>query len=87
MQPSKLSQLTTAINDALEATDHELALRILLSNFDRIEDNSPLREKVALILAERGRKREAVELYQLVTRHFANAGYPVRAIAAARQML
>ncbi len=87
MQPSKLSQLTTAINDALEATDHELALRILLSNFDRIEDSSPLREKVALILAERGRKREAVELYQLVTRHFANSGHPVRAIAAARQML
>lgn len=87
MQPSKLSQLTTAINDALEAKDHELALRILLSNFDRVEDNSPLREKVALVLAERGRKREAVELYQLVARHYANAGHPIRAIAAARQML
>ncbi|MEZ4461191.1 MAG: cyclic nucleotide-binding domain-containing protein [bacterium] len=87
MQPSKLSQLITAINDVLEAKDYDLALRILLGNFDRIDDNSPLREKVALILAEKGRKREAVELYQLVARHYANAGHPVRAIAAARQML
>lgn len=87
MQPSKLSQLTTAINDALEAKDHELALRIILANFDRIEDTSPLREKIALILAEKGRKREAVELYQIVARHYANAGHPIRAIAAARQML
>lgn len=87
MQPSKLSQLTTAIHDALEAKDYELALRILLSNLNRIDDSSPLREKVALILAEKGRKREAVELYQLVARHYANAGHPVRAIAAALQML
>lgn len=87
MEPSKLSQLMSAINDAVDQDDHEVALRIILANFSRFDDNVPLRERVALILAQQGRKREAVDIYQAVARHFANAGHPMRAIAAARQML
>jgi len=87
MEPSKLSQLMSAINDAVDNEDHHVALRIILANFSRFDDNVPLRERIALILAQDGRKREAVEIYQAVARHFANSGHPMRAIAAARQML
>jgi CRP-like cAMP-binding protein len=87
MEPSKLSQLMSAINDALDNQDHLYALRIILANFQRLDDNVILRERTALILAQSGRKREAVEIYQAVARHFANIGHPMRAIAAARQMI
>ncbi len=87
MEPNPLAKLLHAINQAIHNDKHELALRLILANFDAFKDTGPLREKVALILADKGRKKEAVELYQSVGRHYANSGNPLRAIAAARQML
>lgn len=86
MHMRKLSQLMFAINDALRQSNHVRALRLILSNFAHLPDSAPLRERVALILAETGRKKEAVEIFELVGRHYANAGFPARAIATAKQM-
>ena len=82
----KLSQLMSSINDAIRQSNHVRALRLILNNFEHLEDSVPLRERVALILAQKGRKKESVEIFELVGRHYANAGYPARAIAAAKQM-
>jgi CRP-like cAMP-binding protein len=62
------------------------ALRLLLSNFGKFSESGPLRERVALALASRGRKREAVQIYEMVARHYANAGYPTYALASIKQM-
>ena len=86
MEMPKLSQLMFAINDALRHSDHARALRLILTNFAHVKDSAPLRERVALILAEKGRKKEAVAIFELVGKHYANAGYPTRAIAVAKQM-
>lgn len=86
MQVRKLSQLMSAINGALRQDNHVRALRLVLGNFGHVPDTAPLRERVALVLAERGRKKEAVEIFELVGRHYANTGYPCRAIATAKQL-
>jgi CRP-like cAMP-binding protein len=86
MEPNSLSNLMAAINEALTNDDHKRALRIILTNFGLIPDPAPLRERVAMVLAQKGRKKEAVEILQLVGRHYANAGYPARAISVACQM-
>lgn len=86
MEPNSLSELMTAINEALDDGAHERALRIILTNFGIVPDPAPLRERVAMILAEKGRKKEAVEILQMVGRHYANAGYPARSISVACQM-
>lgn len=86
MEPNSLSELMSAINEALDDGAHERALRVILTNYGIIPDPAPLRERVALILAEKGRKKEAVEIFQMVGRHYANAGYPARAISVACQM-
>lgn len=86
MDDRELSKLMTAINEAQEMGSHSRMLRLILSNFARLPDPSLLRERVALLLAERGRKKEAVEIYQMVGRHYANAGFPMRAIAVTKQM-
>lgn len=86
MEMRKLSQLMSAINDAIRQSNHVRALRLILNNFAHLRDSAPLRERVALVLAQKGRKKEAVELFELVGRHYANAGFPARAIAAAKQM-
>lgn len=83
----KLSQLMFAINEALRRSDHTRSLRLILNNFANVPESALLRERVALVLAEKGRKKEAVEILELAGRHFANAGYPARAIAAAKQMM
>ena len=86
MEPSQVSQLMSAVRAELDASRHEHALRLLLDNFDRLPDPTPLRECVAAILADTGRRKDAVEILQLVGRHWANAGQPARALAAALKM-
>ncbi len=86
MELSNLAKLLFSIDDALRHTDHDRALRLVVANFDRFPDTAPLRERVALVLAENGRKKEAVEILELVGRHYANAGLPTRAIAVAKQL-
>jgi hypothetical protein len=86
MQMRKLSRLMFAINEALRQSDHTRSLRLILNNFANLAESAVLRERVALVLAEKGRKNEAVEIYEMVGRHYANAGYPARALAAAKQM-
>ena len=86
MQLRKLSMLMSAISDALRQSNHVRVLRLVLSNFANVPDTAPLRERVALVLAERGRKKEAVEILEIVGRHYANIGEPTRAIATAKQL-
>lgn len=86
MHQRKLSQLLAAINVALRLSNHVRVLRLVLSNFGNVPDPAPLRERVAIVLAERGRKKEAVEILELVGRHYANVGQPARAIATAKQL-
>ena len=84
--PSDLPALLRRIDDAVEYEDHTGALQLILNNWYDLPDPAPLRERVALLLATEGRKREAVEIYELVARHYANAGFPTRALAAIKQM-
>ena len=86
MTARNLSMLMTAIHDALSQSSHVRVLRLILSNFDAVPDSAPLRERVAMVLAERGRKKEAVEILELVGRHYANRGHSTRAIATAKQL-
>ncbi len=76
----------TRVDVALEQDQLTRALRLILSNFSKFPDSSPLRERVALALAQRGRKKEAVAIYELVARHYANAGHPTRCLASIKQM-
>ncbi|MBA2663541.1 MAG: cyclic nucleotide-binding domain-containing protein [Bradymonadaceae bacterium] len=83
---NKLQPLLNAIDDAIEASEFTRAIQLILTNWYNLPDPSPLRERVAIMLASVGRKREAVEVYELVARHYANAGYPTRSLAAIKQM-
>jgi hypothetical protein len=76
----------TRVDVALEQDQLTRALRLILSNFSKFPDASPLRERVALALAHRGRKKEAVAIYELVARHYANSGHPTRCLASIKQM-
>src|SRR5690554_6001821 len=82
----RLLDLLNTIDEAVEAEELARALQLILANWYNLPDPSPLRERAAVILASVGRKREAVEVYTLAARHYANAGFPTRAIAAIKQM-
>jgi len=74
------------LDAALEQSQLVRALRLILTNFERFPDTGPLRERVALALAAKGRKREAVSIFETVARHYANEGYPTHCLAAIKQM-
>lgn len=80
------TRLLLQIDEAIETGSITQALRLILTNFGKFPDTSLLRERVAQALAARGRKREAVSILELVARHYANAGYPARCLAAIKQM-
>ncbi len=83
----RLLDLIRAIDHAVDSDDHRRALQLILHNWFHLPDPAPLRERTALVLASRGRRREAVEIYRLVARHYANSGFPCRSLAAIKQML
>jgi hypothetical protein len=74
------------IDHAVESEDFGHALQLIDRNWEHQADPAPLRERAAMVLASMGSKREAVEIYQIVARHYANAGFPTRALAAIKQM-
>ncbi len=81
----RLIDLLRATDDAVDGDDHRRALQLILNNWFHLPDPSPLRERTALGLASR--RREAVEIYRLVARHYANSGFPSRSLASIKQML
>ncbi|MFU8803070.1 MAG: cyclic nucleotide-binding domain-containing protein [Bradymonadaceae bacterium] len=83
---NKLLNLLAVIDDAIERADYPLALQLVMTNWYNLPDPSLLRERVAQMLASVGRKREAVEILELAARHYANAGYPTRSLAAIKQL-
>lgn len=86
MELTKLADLLSEIDDAINNGVYVKALRLLLSNFPKVSDNGILRERVGAVLAATGRKKEAVEIWDMVARHYANAGYPTRSLSAVKQM-
>lgn len=82
----RLLELLNHIDEAIEDEDHSRALQLIINNWYELPDAAPLRERTAMVLATVGRKREAVEVYSLAARHYANAGFPTRALAAIKQM-
>jgi CRP-like cAMP-binding protein len=83
---SQVFKFFRRVDEAIEQGQMARALRLILTNFAKFPEPGPLRERVALALASRGRKKEAVQIYELVARHYANAGYPVQALACIKQM-
>ena len=79
-------ELLQRIDAAIEAQQHTQALRLILSNYSRFEDPALLRERTALALAARGRKKEAVVILELLGRHYAHAGYPTRSLMCIKQL-
>lgn len=86
MELTNLVSLLSKIDDAIEDGEFTRALQLILTNFDPLEDNALLRERVAMVLASCGRKKEAVGVWDHVARHWANCGYPTRSLAAIKQM-
>ena len=86
MELTKLVSLLSKVDDAIDDGDHLEALALLLANFSKFDDDSLLRERAAVVLAETGRKKEAVDVWDRVARHYANAGRPARSLAAIKQM-
>ena len=82
----ELTRFFIHIDEAIESGAITRALRLILSNFGSFPDNAPLRERVAQALAARGRKREAVQILEIVGRHYANGGFPAHSLAAIKQM-
>ncbi len=83
---TSLIDLLHKIDDAVEDGAPGRALELIDLNWDKLSDPAPLRERAAMVLATMGSKREAVEIYQIVARHYANAGFPTRSLAAIKQM-
>lgn len=86
MVQTRLLELLNGIDEAVEQENHTRALQLILNNWYNLPDPAPLRERTAMLLATVGRKREAVEVYSRVARHYANAGFPTRSLAAIKQM-
>ena len=93
MEPSLPTQLTSQtarffiqIDDAIESGEVARALRLILSNFSKFPDAAPLRERVAQVLARRGRRQDAIQVLELTARHYANAGHPTRSVAVIKQL-
>ncbi|QDG49228.1 cyclic nucleotide-binding domain-containing protein [Persicimonas caeni] len=86
MELTKLVSLLSKVDDAIEESEHAKALALVLHNFSKFEDNALLRERVAILLASNGRKKEAVGVWDHVARHWANSGHPTRSLAAIKQM-
>lgn len=79
-------RLLRLIDHAINQDDVALALNLALSNFAQFEDTALLRERIATALVLRGRARVAAKIYALVARHYANSGFPTRALATLKQM-
>jgi len=78
MEPTKLSQLSSQIHGAVQSGKLDRALRLVITNFEKFSENGPLREKIAIILATEGRKKEAAGILEAVARHYANTGHAVQ---------
>ena len=83
---AQTQRLLRRIDQAINKDDVALALNLALSNFAQFVDTAQLRERIATALALRGRGRAAAKIYALVARHYANAGFPTRALATIKQM-
>jgi len=86
LESSKLRKLKLEISVAQRNSNDSRALRLILSNLSKLEDNAVLRERVAITLAQLGEKRSALEILDIVGRHYTNMGRAMRAISAAKQM-
>jgi hypothetical protein len=86
MEQTQSSTLLNHVDEAIGSSQYERALRLLLSNFPKFEDTALLRERIATVLADNGRKKAAFEILQLTGRHWANSGQPMRGIACAQHM-
>ena len=74
------------VDEAIASSRFDEALRLVLNNIDAFPDDAPLRERIAHVLAAKGRKREAIQILELVARHWANSGQPARCLASIKQM-
>lgn len=85
-QIAELQSFLQHVDREIESGQLTQAMRLILSNFGKFPDTTILRERVATALASRGRKKEAAAIYALAARHYANAGYPSRSLAAIKQL-
>lgn len=83
---AQVESFLQTLDAAVEEGDLTRALRLILNNATRFEDTAPLKERVALVLAARGRKKDAAAIYERLARHYANAGHPARCLATIKQM-
>lgn len=86
MDTIEVVELFTKIDAAIEQDESVRALTLILSNFDKLPDPAPLRERTAEVLLQNGREEQAVEIYERVGLHYVNAGHPARAIAVAKKI-
>ncbi len=86
MESSKLRKLKLEISESQRSSNDSRALRLILSNIDKLEDNAVLREGIAITLAQLGEKKDALEILEGVGFHYANIGRSMRAIAVAKQI-
>ncbi len=86
MSTQSLRQLITVLRGCLRGGNHTRALRLLVTNLPRTEGHYLLRRSVAEILLDMGRTREALEIYEILVRHFTNSGHPLLAIIVAHRL-
>ena len=85
-----LSQTTKffhLLDETIESGKFTYALELILSNFESFSQNAPLRERVALVLAGVGKKKKASHLLELLARHYANSGQPMRCLAVIQSLM
>ncbi len=86
MATQPLRQLVTVLRGCIRGGNHTRALRLLATNMPRVGGHYLLRRYAAQILKEMGRTRQAVEIFEMLVRHFTNAGHPLLAIAVAHEL-
>lgn len=79
-------ELLQRIDAAISGNQMAQALRLILSNYSSFTDTALLRERTAMALAAKGRKREAASILDLVARHYAHTGQAIRSLSLIKQL-
>lgn len=87
MATQPLRQLITVLRNSIRGGNHTRALRLLATNLPLTGGHYRLRRYAADVLREMDRSREAMEVYEILVRHFTNSGHPLMAIQVAHELV
>ncbi len=85
MSDPQLRQLQTVLRGCIRGGDHARALRLIITNHERVTDPVALRLMTSRVLQSLGHTQEAIEINELCSKHLAHSGQILGAMVVAAE--